>query len=352
VTSRDTPPLRQREADREPSSRRTAGAILAVSSRGTITKINLTARRLFGDDAPQEREQLGLFLARYMLARETAPRQLALSLPDADLAGHEVLLVPSDEEPAPADERPGATEEPIAPLGDAGASVNVADFVAHELRNSVAITLGLAQLLQSDGDSIDQAERASALRGIQTESEHALLVLDSLLKLVESRRREGSIVPSLPLHSVLHRVIADHKRRHPDRTLTVTGDAPVFVRGNSTWIQLALANLISNAEKVTPPQQPIQVNVRQDAEYVLVMVLDQGQALTEPMYQELWEIYSKGAPAGIEISGSGIGLALCKELVGAMDGHVWAGPRNGGGSAFAISLPSAPMSLTPEVTPA
>jgi K+-sensing histidine kinase KdpD len=116
----------------------------------------------------------------------------------------------------------------------------------------------------------------------------------------------------------------------------------VFATGNSTWIQLAVANLISNAEKVTPGDQTIQVNLRQEAESALIMVLDQGQALAPAQYAGLWDIYSKGVPPGIEISGSGIGLSLCKELVGAMGGRVWAGPRSHGGSGFAISLRSLP----------
>jgi signal transduction histidine kinase len=328
--------------------RRNIGPILAVSSTGTITKVNLQARRAFGDEAPLEREQLSRFLARLMVGRETSPRQLVLSLPDEDEALREILLVPSGEEPA----RESASGETARTDGaedetEPDLTVNVADFIAHELRNNIAITLGLSQLLETNFATIEPGDRTSALRAIQTEAEQALLVLDGLLKLVESRRKTGAIERSVPLHVVLHKVIADHKRRQPDRTLTVTGDAPVFVSGNSTWIQLAIANLIANAEKVTPPSQPIEVNVRQDTGRVLVLVLDQGQALNAPMYNDLWDIYSKGAPAGLEISGSGIGLSLCKELVGAMGGRVWAGPRSGGGSAFAVTLQSTPETNPP-----
>src|SRR5688572_21061945 len=87
-------------AGRERSNRRATGPILAVSSSGTITKVNSQARRAFGAEAPAEREQLGWFLGRLMLGREVAPRQLVLSVLDEDETHHEVLLVPSDEEPA------------------------------------------------------------------------------------------------------------------------------------------------------------------------------------------------------------------------------------------------------------
>jgi K+-sensing histidine kinase KdpD len=79
-----------------------------------------------------------------------------------------------------------------------------------------------------------------------------------------------------------------------------------------------------------------------------VLVLDMGQALAPPMYQELWDIYAKGPPGGLQISGTGIGLSLCKELVTSMGGRVWAGPRRDMGSAFAISLRIAGRPVEPD----
>jgi signal transduction histidine kinase len=229
------------------------------------------------------------------------------------------------------------------------ASSSVADFIAHEVRNNIAIMMGFAELLGAGFDAMAADDRASVVQAIESEGEHALAVLDSLLKLVESRRHPEAAGTSVPLHSVVRRVIAEHKRRHPSRHLQVTGDGLVFANGNSSWIQIAVANLVSNAEKVTPEDQIIEVNVRQEAERALVTVLDKGNALAPPLYQDLWEIYSKGAPRGIEISGSGIGLSLCKELVAAMGGKVWAGPRSQGGSGFAISLNGRPQPSVSEI---
>ena len=331
---------------REPQPR--LDSILAIALDGTVAKANLQARRVIGEDESIEKEQLGAVLSRLMVNHKTAQNRLVLSVPDEG-ESHELTLVLSEQESLPAIERP--LREPVQDLAPASVearevdprgAVNVADFIAHELRNNIAIMLGLAQLLETTFDSMRAGDRTSALKGIESEGEHALVVLDGLLKLVESRRHPDVGNTRVPLHSVLRKGISDHKRRHPTRAFVVAGDAPVFATGNSTWIQLAVANLISNAEKVTPGDQAIEVTLRQEAESALIMVLDHGQALAPALYTGLWDIYSKGVPAGIEVSGSGIGLSLCKELVGAMGGRVWAGPRSHGGSGFAISLRGLP----------
>jgi signal transduction histidine kinase len=329
---------KERDAPLGHGVRQNTGAILAISADGRISKANQPARRIFGTDRPIEHEDLGVVLSRAMLGRKMFPEQIHIDLPDTEGLRHEVLLVLSDQEPeiarpeAPEVERPSVTrEESVA---------NVADFIAHELRNHIAITLGLSQLLDTNYEVTAIADRRATLRSIQTEAEHALIVLEGLLKIVESRRTANVAIGRVPVHSVLRRIIADHKRRHPERTFVLTGDAPVFAAGNSTWMKIALANLLSNAEKVTPREQAIQVDLRQEGDRVIVLVLDKGKPLDPSLYSHLWDIYAKGPPPGLEISGSGIGLSICKELVGSMGGRVWAGPRSRGGSAFAVSLRS------------
>ncbi|HEX5140296.1 MAG TPA: HAMP domain-containing sensor histidine kinase [Dehalococcoidia bacterium] len=329
---------KERDALPGHGARQHTSAILAISADGRISKANQPARRIFGTDIPLEHESLGVVLARAMLGHKTFPEQLQLEMPDEDGQRHEVLLVLSDQEPelarpeTPEVERPSVTrEESVA---------NVADFIAHELRNHIAITLGLSQLLDTNYEVTAMADRRATLRSIQTEAEHALIVLEGLLKIVESRRKAGVAVGRVPVHSVLRRIIADHKRRHPERIFVMTGEAPVFAAGNSTWMKIALANLLANAEKVTPREQAIQVDLRQEGDRVIVLVLDKGKPLDPSLYNHLWDIYAKGPPPGVEISGSGIGLSICKELVDSMGGRVWAGPRSRGGSAFAVSLRS------------
>jgi signal transduction histidine kinase len=106
------------------------------------------------------------------------------------------------------------------------------------------------------------------------------------------------------------------------------------------WVELALSNLLSNAEKYTPRDRRIEVVFHQVGSWATILILDNGAGLRPELYKTLWEIYSRGPESGVSVGGSGIGLALCKELIESMGGHVWAGPGRSGGSVFALSLPS------------
>lgn len=321
------------------------GAIVAIHSDGTIAKANVQARRLFGKDQRLEGQSLGSALGHLMSAQGVSSQRLHIRVRDDYGRERDVTLVLSDEEQSrPLRSQLQAQPEPapdaLIPPMVVPAAASAADFIAHELRNNLTITLGLSQVLESNFERMSLEDRLSALRGIQSEAHHALQVMQSLLSLVESRQHRGEATSAIPVHAVLRRVIAGHHAHNPERSIVVSGDEPVFAIGNSSWLQIAVANLVSNAERVTPPGRPIQINVHQAGDRVVVMVLDEGKPLTPAAYRGLWEIYLNGPPADVDISGSGIGLSLCKELVQAMGGRVWAGPRSEGGSAFAISLKS------------
>jgi signal transduction histidine kinase len=316
------------------------GPILAIRPDGRVSKANLPARRAFNNDRTLQDENLGVLLARRMLGDAAFPQQLLLRFPGQEGEHQDILLVISDQDEVVEieDVTLRSAEPPAipAPPVDGG----VADFIAHELRNHLTVTQGLAHLLESNLEATPAHQTRSVLRSILSETESSLLILEGLLMAVQARRKAVRI-SQVPLHSVLRRIIGEHKRRFPEREFSLVGDSPVFAAGNSTWIQIALANLISNAEKVTPRGQPIEISLRKEGEKVIVMVLDQGHPLAPSLYERLWDIYSKGPPEGVEITGSGIGLSICKELVDSMGGSVWAGPRSHGGSAFAISLHTA-----------
>ena len=120
--------------------------------------------------------------------------------------------------------------------------------------------LGLTQTLSNRGNNLTTENKQTAVSTIHEEAERALLILQGLLRLAEARTKRFVETRSVPLHAVLRRVVENHRLSNPHRHLSLSGDTPFFARANSLWVELAIANLLSNAEKHTPKDQAIDID--------------------------------------------------------------------------------------------
>ena len=114
-------------------------------------------------------------------------------------------------------------------------------------------------------------------------------------------------------------------------------DLPL-VMGDSRRIAQVLDNLLSNAAKHSPEISAIRISAVRQGVHVALSVADDGAGLTA---QTLSRIFKKG-PAGSGEPGPGLGLAICKGIVEAHGGRIWAqsdGP--GKGAIFTFTLPAA-----------
>jgi len=71
---------------------------------------------------------------------------------------------------------------------------------------------------------------------------------------------------------------------------------------------------------------------------VVVRVLDDGPGFPAEETSQLFELFYRSPGTAGTATGAGIGLFVCARLIAAMDGRIWAAPREGGGAEFAIAL--------------
>ncbi len=310
--------------------------ILAINASGDVMKANAPAKRaLDGSQAGIEGLNLSSIFVRLLGNRNSPTTRTSLSFLNSEGEREDVLVVLGNGQAASQPQRVATLQEGQS-AENAGAIV---DFIAHELRNPLGTILGLSEILESRGDFLADEDRRIAFETLHAEAEKALLIVEALLRLADSKAKAPALGASIPLHAVAHRVIAGHQRRNPRRVIKLSGDSPLFARGNALWVELALSNLLNNAEKYTPTDRPIELSFRQNGSRVTIVVLDNGDGLPADRYSGLWDLYAKGPNSRSLGGGFGIGLALCKQLIEGMGGQVWAGPRPAGGSAFVVSLP-------------
>ena len=318
--------------------------IVAIDSQGAVTKINSQARKVLAGANADEGADLGKLVAGLFKNHDSTNAIASLSLTSNDGQPPDRLVVVLSEERA--DERPppehAVTDD--APRQSTDTSDRrLADFLAHELRNPLGSIQSWAKILRGRIQTLSQVDRAEALQYIEGDAERALLIVDGLLRIARLRRTDEQT--RIPLHAVLRSVASNHGRQNPERHLILSGDSPVYVKGDSMGVELALGNLLRNAEKYAPKSTSIRIACHQEGNRVTVFVSNEGASLRTDLYPGLWEAYSRTPDAATVISGSGIGLALCKELIERMGGRVWAGPRERGGSVFAITLQVAESSI-------
>jgi len=120
-------------------------------------------------------------------------------------------------------------------------------------------------------------------------------------------------------------------------TTRLSPDLPL-VPLDSVLIQQVLINVLENALKYTPADSPIDIAAWASPNAVTVEVADRGPGLADGDAQRIFDKFYRVARAGAP-SGIGLGLAICRGMVEAHGGRIWAENRPGGGIAFRFTLP-------------
>ena len=110
------------------------------------------------------------------------------------------------------------------------------------------------------------------------------------------------------------------------------------VQGDQTYVEQVVRNLLSNAAKYGGDADRILVVVDATDEEASVRVLDEGPGFSAEEAENLFELFYRSPSTARKASGAGIGLFVCRRLVEAMSGRMWARPRPTGGAEFGFVL--------------
>jgi K+-sensing histidine kinase KdpD len=214
-------------------------------------------------------------------------------------------------------------------------------IVSHELRTPITAIYAGAKLLARSDRTLAEATRLDLAHDMELEAERLFRLVEDLLVLARTER--GSIeLGDEPVHlsHVVERVVRSEEARWPSARFTFrAAGATGAVRGDDTYIEQVLRNLLSNAAKYTPAEAEIEVVVDQVEEGVRVRVLDEGAGIQVDEANRLFELYYRSAATAKKAGGAGIGLFVCRTLIEAMGGRIWAARRDERGSEFGFVLP-------------
>jgi two-component system sensor histidine kinase KdpD len=221
--------------------------------------------------------------------------------------------------------------------------------ISHDLRTPLATIVGGASALAGGQLRADDAQVIA--RSVAEEAAHMSERITTLLDLV--RLESGAIRPRLDWYaldevigSALRRV-ADRLQRHEVQVERPESLPPLHIDGR--LIEQVLENLLDNASKYTPPGTEVVVRVAKLSRHVEVSVEDNGPGLGMNEPAMLFEKFQRGQPEGA-VGGIGVGLSICRTIIGLHGGKIWAENRSPRGAVFRFTLPLATeMPPSPDV---
>jgi len=210
--------------------------------------------------------------------------------------------------------------------------------VSHDLRTPLAVITGSTSTLLQRNPAVDEATRQDLLKTVLEEAERLNRLIRNLLDM--TRLESGAVKVKkewMPLEEAVGGALVRLESRLGNREVKVDlpADLPL-VPCDAVLIEQALINLIENAAKYSDKE--LEISATATPTMLTVEVADRGPGIP-PGHEE--RVFEKFHQAGREGSrgGVGLGLTICRAIVAAHGGKIWATNRAGGGAAFRFTLP-------------
>jgi two-component system phosphate regulon sensor histidine kinase PhoR len=223
--------------------------------------------------------------------------------------------------------------------------------VSHELRTPLASIKGFATTLLREDVRWDEASRHEFLSIIDKESDRLSELISNLLDMSRIEAGTLRVDPDFAdLRAIVAETLAEFQvmtRVHEFRM-----EAPPSLP--SVWAdprraRQVMRNLVENAVKYSPQGGLITVNVQVTGNWLEVSVKDQGLGIEPRHLESIFErFYQVDSASTRRVGGSGLGLSICKAIIEAHSGRIWAESDLGVGSTFRFTLPLVPPQGLPE----
>ncbi len=215
-------------------------------------------------------------------------------------------------------------------------------MVSHELRTPLGLIKGYASTLLNPQLSLDQPTVQRFLLGIDGAADRLARLIENVLNV--SRIESGLLKISPHQVDLTHLVsVAVSTARASAKGREILLEAPrrpVKAEGDRVQLELVMDNLLGNAIKYSPMGKSIRVELHRRTAEVEVRVVDQGIGIALQHLPRVFDkFYRVEGGHSRRTPGSGLGLYICRNIIEAHGGRIWAESTLGQGSTFAFVLP-------------
>jgi PAS domain S-box-containing protein len=214
-------------------------------------------------------------------------------------------------------------------------------LVSHQIRGPLTNMSGALERMRTGCSLVnDTCNRMFMILTSQVERLD-LLVQDVLNA---ARIESGDLVlhrEPISILPIVTQVVEQTRARNTSRLISLPAKPGLpLVYADRDHVAEVLANLLDNADKYSPPEGKVEIEVDADQENVTVSVRDHGSGIPSEKLPRLFEKFYRTDGSDSQAAyGYGLGLYVCRLLVEALDGHIWAENHPHGGAMFSFTIP-------------
>ena len=226
-------------------------------------------------------------------------------------------------------------------------------IVSHELRTPVAGVVGFLQTTLDHWHQLDEDQRRETLVRAAANARRLQALTRDVLDVTNVERGTLSIaLGPVELGEELRTAVAAMRELDPARPITLElPDEPIQARGDGDRLLQVLLNLFENASNSSPADAPIDIRLVRTNGDAVVTVTDHGPGLAPGERTAVFEKFVRGRAAGIR--GSGLGLFVCRKIIEAHGGKIWADDApDSSGARFSFTIPAQPAAAVSAEEPA
>lgn len=215
--------------------------------------------------------------------------------------------------------------------------------ISHELRTPLTLILSPVEDMLRGGQLPERVK--SQLVFVRDNSYRLLNLVNDLLdvmRLEEGMTRLESV--NVKLNSMVNNVVGgmQHFAQQQNVSLKVIDTEELSVVGDRRAIEKIIINLVNNAVKFTPPRGEVKLSFRVEEGFAVLVVEDTGPGIEKANFEMIFDRFQQvDSSSTRKFQGTGLGLALVRELVELQGGKVLVESEIGHGACFAVRLPMA-----------
>ncbi len=214
-------------------------------------------------------------------------------------------------------------------------------MISHELRTPLASIQLASDLLLRYYDRQTDETRQTHLHKIQGQVKHMTDMIEDVLVYAHAEQLGLQLQPKvLDLYALCTEVITETRLMHPNHKLEFEASTAENWTGelDPKLMRQAITNLLLNAVKYSDPGSTIRLSLERDQQDLILQVIDHGIGIPEEDRARVFDVFYRAKNAG-NVSGTGLGLTLVRQIAEAHNGVIFCESEVGVGTTFSLRIP-------------